>query len=485
MKSAFADDFQKYTLLVDFYELTMSNGYFEENLMDRVGYFDYFFRRVPDAGGFVISAGLEQLIDYLKNLSFSDKDIEFLRGKKCFSEAFLTYLTHFKFECDVWAIPEGTPVFPGEPIVTVKGPIIQAQFIESMVLLLMNHQSLIATKANRIVRSAKGRGVLEFGTRRAHGRDGAIFGARAAYIGGCTGTACALAEKLYNIPSGGTMAHSWVQFFDDELEAFKTYAKTYKDNCILLIDTYNVLKSGLPNAIKTFKEVEGITHMGVRIDSGDISYLSKQVRKGLDAAGLQSCKIYISNSLDEYLIREILEEGAEVDVFGVGERLITSKSNPVLGGVYKLAAYERNGTMVPTIKISENVGKITNPGEKKVYRLMEINTGKAIADVITLEGEQIDETKEYTIFDPEFTWKKKRISQFKAVPLLKEIFRKGVCVYESPSIEAIKTHCEAQVNTLWPAILRFENPHVYYVDLSEKLWSLKQELIEKYTKRCE
>lgn len=471
------------TMLTDFYELTMSNGYFEHGLMDTIAYFDMFFRKVPDGGGFAIMAGVEQLIEYLKNLRFTPEDIEYLRSKKMFSEDFLKYLENFKFECDVWAIPEGTPIFPNEPIVTVVGPVIQAQFVETMVLLTINHQSLIATKANRIVRAAQGRPVMEFGSRRAQSYDGAVLGARAAYIGGCVGTACTIAERDFGVPAVGTMAHSWVQMFPSELEAFRAYARTYPDKCILLVDTYNVLKSGVPNAIRVFREElipRGYRPQGIRIDSGDIAYLSKKARQMLDQAGFKDCKIVASSSLDEYIIRDLLQQGAAVDSFGVGERLITSSSEPVFGGVYKLVAVQQNGKVIPKIKISENVEKITNPGFKQVYRLYDRETGKAIADVITLHDEVIDDTRPYEIFDPIHTWKRKTVTNFIARKLLVKIFDKGRCVYESPDVHAIRKYCQEQVSTLWPEVLRFENPHNYYVDLSKPLWELKHELLNKY-----
>ena len=472
------------TLLTDFYELTMANGYLEHGLQNKIAYFDMFFRKVPDDGGFAIMAGLEQLIEYLKELKFNDNDIEVLRDKKLFSEDFLQYLKNFRFSCDVWAIPEGTPIFPGEPIVTVRGPIIEAQFIETMVLLTINHQSLIATKANRIVRAAQGRSVMEFGSRRAQGYDGAVYGARAAYIGGCVGTACTVAEQMFGIPALGTMAHSWIQMFPSELEAFRAYARTYPDSCTLLVDTYNVLKSGVPNAIKVFNEElvpMGFRPKGIRIDSGDITYLSKKARKMLDEAGFHDCSIVASNSLDEYIIREMLLQGAEVDLFGVGERLITSKTEPVFGGVYKLAAIEENGEIIPRIKLSENVGKITNPGFKQVWRFFDKENGKAIADVITIRDEVIDENKPYVLFDPEHTWKRKTVTNFRAKKLLKRIFDKGVCVYESPKLNDIKSYCMEQVDTLWDEVKRFENPHKYYVDLSKPLWEMKQKLLQEYS----
>lgn len=472
------------TMLTDFYELTMANGYFENNLKDKIAYFDMFFRKVPDDGGFAIMAGVEQLIKYLEQLRFDDEDIEYLRSKELFSESFLQYLRKFKFSCDVWAIPEGTPIFPNEPIVMVRGPVIEAQLVETMILITINHQSLIATKANRIVRAAQGRAVMEFGSRRAQGYDGAILGARAAFIGGCIGTACTIVERDFDIPAIGTMAHSWIQMFPTELEAFKAYAKIYPDHCTLLVDTYNVLKSGVPNAIKTFKEEllpRGYRPKGIRIDSGDITYLSKEARKMLDAEGFQDCKIVASNSLDEYIIRDILIQGAKVDLFGVGERLITSKSEPVFGGVYKLTAVEENGEVESKIKLSENVDKITNPGFKQVWRLFDRDSGKAIADVITEHDEIIDDSKPYEIFDPKHTWKRKTIHNFVSRKLLVKIFEKGNCIYESPDLKSIKDYCKEQINTLWDEVLRFENPHMYYVDLSESLWNQKNKLLKQYT----
>lgn len=467
------------TMLTDFYEITMANGYFKSDIRDCEAVFDMFFRRVPDDGGFAIMCGVEQLIEYMKNLEFTEEDIEYLRTKKMFDEGFLDYLRNFKFECDVWAIPEGTPIFPHEPIVTVKGPIIQAQFIETFILLTINHQSLIATKANRIVRAAQGRPIMEFGTRRAQGAAAAIYGARAAYIGGCAGTANAIADRDYGVTALGTMAHSWVQSFKSEYEAFRAYTQMYPENATLLIDTYNVLKSGLPNAIKVFKELKP-AKMGIRIDSGDITYLTKRCREILDENGLQDCKIVISNSLDEYIIREVLLEGAQIDSFGVGERLITSKSEPVFGGVYKLAAVEEDGTLVPKMKVSENVEKITNPGFKKLYRIFDKTSNKALADIITLDNETVPETDGYEIFDPNAIWKKKKLRNFYVKPLQVKLFEKGECVYESPSLEEIKEFCREQLDTLWDEVKRFENPQTYYVDLSQNLWNVKQELLNKY-----
>lgn len=471
------------TMLTDFYELTMANGYFHSGLKDKIAYFDMFFRRVPDDGGYAIMAGVEQLIEYLNNLKFSDEDIEYLRGKNIFSEEFLDYLRNFKFACDVWAIPEGTPIFPNEPVVTVRGPVIQAQFIETMVLLTINHQSLIATKANRIVRAAQGRPVMEFGSRRAQGYDGAIYGARAAYIGGCVGTACTIAEREFGIPALGTMAHSWVQMFPSEYEAFCTYASMYPDNCTLLVDTYDVLRSGVPNAIKAFNEVlipKGYRPKGIRIDSGDITYLSKQARKMLDEAGFPDCQIVVSNSLDEFIIRDILVQGAKIDSFGVGERLITSSSEPVFGGVYKLVAVEDDGRIIPKIKISENVEKITNPGFKQVYRFFDKETGKAIADLMTLHDETIDESQPYELFDPQHIWKRKTVTNYTVKKLLVKIFDKGVCVYNSPSLKEIQQYCKEQTEMLWDEVTRFENPHRYYVDLSKPLWDIKDKLLKEY-----
>ena len=468
------------TMLTDFYELTMANGYFQAGIKDEIAYFDYFFRKIPDGGGYAISAGLEQVIDYMKDLKFTEEDIEYLRSKKGFTEEFLEYLRNFKFECDVWAIPEGTPIFPHEPIMTVRGPVMQAQFVETMILLTMNHQSLIATKANRIVRAAKGRPVMEFGTRRAHGADAAIMGARASFIGGCAGTACTIADRDMGISALGTMAHSWVQMFPDEYTAFKEYAKHYPDNCTLLVDTYNVLKSGVPAAIKVFKEMKP-NSMGIRIDSGDISYLTKKARKMLDQAGLKDCKIVVSNSLDEYIIRDILLEGAQIDSFGVGERMITAKSEPVFGGVYKLAALEKDGVIIPKIKLSENVEKITNPGFKTLYRLYDKETGKVRGDLITLDDEENPNGNRYVLFDPNAVWKKTAVTNYEAKNLRVQIFDKGKCVYESPDITEIKRYCAEQIETLWDETLRLENPEPYYVDLSQKLWSLKHSLLEEHT----
>ncbi len=470
------------TMLTDFYELTMANGYFMSDMKDQRACFDMYFRNVPDNGGYAIMAGLEQLIEYLQDLHFSDEDIDYLRAQGMFGEDFLNYLKNFKFSCDVYSVEEGTPVFPSEPIISVEGPMIEAQFVETMILLLINHQSLIATKANRISMAAQGRPVMEFGTRRAHGASAAIYGARASYIGGCAGTACTLAGREYSLKAMGTMGHSWVLSFKDEYTALKTYADIYPNSCVLLVDTYNVLKSGVPNAIRVFKENPHITSKGIRIDSGDVTYLTKNARAMLDAAGLNDCKIIVSNALDEYIIRDLILQGAKVDAFGVGERLITAKSDPVFGGVYKMAALEEGGKWVPKIKLSENITKITNPGRKELYRMIDKSTGKALADVITNFDESISSFGSYRIFDPEFVWKRKVLKNFKAVKLRKQIFDKGNLVYESPSIDSIKQYCKTEVDKLWEEIKRFENPQEYYVDLSKDLWRTKDKLIRKYSR---
>ena len=471
------------TMLCDFYELTMGNGYFRNGYKDRITYFDVFFRKVPDQGGFAIAAGLEQLIDYIENLHFSEEDIAYLRGRNLFCEEFLDYLRNFRFTGDIYAIPEGTPVFPREPLVVVRAPSIEAQLIETFTLLTINHQSLIATKANRICRAANGRTVLEFGSRRAQGADAAIIGARAAYIGGCAGTACTISDQLYGVPAGGTMAHAWVQMFDTEYEAFKTYCETYPTNATLLVDTYNTLKSGVPNAIRAFNEVLrplGISKCGIRLDSGDMAYLSQKARKMLDEAGWPECQISVSNSLDERLIQNLFLQGAQIDMFGVGERMITSKSEPVFGGVYKLTAVENDkGEIIPKIKCSENVEKITIPHFKKVYRLYNRDNGKAIADYMTVHDEVVDENEPLMLFDPYATWKTKNVCNFQARELLVPVFLNGKKVYESPALKDIQTYCKQQVNTLWDEIKRFDNPQTYYVDLSQKLWDIQQELLRK------
>lgn len=467
--------------MCDFYELTMANGYFESGFKDKICYFDVFYRVVPDNGGFAIAAGLEQVVDYIKKLKFAKTDIDYLRSKKMFSEQFLEYLKTFKFSGDIYAVPEGTPVFPKEPMLIVKSKAIEAQFIETYVLATLNHQSLIATKASRIVRAAKGRGISEFGARRAHGAEASILGARAAYIAGCTGTSCTMADLLYQAPATGTMAHSWVQLFPDEYTAFETYCKMYPDSVTLLVDTYNVIKSGVPNAIKAFDEVLlplGKRPKAIRLDSGDIAYQSKKARKMLDEAGYPDCKIVASNSLDEYIIRDLLIQDAKIDAFGVGERLITAKSSPVFDGVYKLVAIEEEGKIIPKIKISENIGKITIPHFKKIYRLYEKATKKAIADLLTIHDETIPQD-EIEIFDPEAIWKRKTLTDYDAKELLVPIFKNGKQVYKLPHIETIKSYCQEQLETLWDEVMRFENPHNYYVDLSQKLWNIREGLLEK------
>lgn len=476
------------TMLVDFYELTMANGYLNNGVENTIAYFDMFFRRIPDNGGYCIMAGVEQLIEYLTNLTFTKEDIEYLRNKNLFSDKFLDYLENFKFECDIWAIPEGTPVFPGEPLITVRGPIMQSQFVETMILLTINHQTLIATKAARICEAAGNIPVMEFGSRRAQGYDGALYGARAAIIGGCSSTACTMADELFNVPVTGTMAHSWIQLFDSEYEAFKAWAKTYPDNTVLLVDTYNVLKSGIPNAIKVFDEVlkpMGKRPKAIRIDSGDIAYLSNESRKMLDEAGYNDVKITISNSLDEFIIKAVLENGAKIDSFGVGERLITAKSEPVFGGVYKLVAIEKDGKIVPKIKISENVEKITNPGFKSLYRVYDLDTDKAIADLISLNGEVFDYNKPLELFHPNYTWKKKKVKNYKIKELMVKIIDKGVCVYKSPSVMEIKKFSIKEREYLWSEIRRLQNPHQYYVDLSKDLWNLKEFLLHEYSSMYE
>lgn len=473
------------TMLCDFYELTMGNGYLKVGYQDRITYFDVFFRSVPDNGGFAIASGLDQLIDYIQDLHFDSADIEYLRGRGIFDEEFLTYLRNFKFTGDIYAVPEGTPVFPREPLVTVRAPAIQAQLIETFALLTVNHQSLIATKASRIVRAARGRAVMEFGSRRAQGTDAAISGARAAFIGGCVGTACTISDQIFGVPAGGTMAHAWVQMFDSQYEAFKAYCEIYPTNAVLLVDTYNTLRSGVPDAIRAFNDVLkplGITKCGIRLDSGDITYLTRNARKMLDKAGWTECKITVSNALDEYLIQDLLLQGAQVDAFGVGERMITARSEPVFGGVYKLAAVEdAAGNIIPKIKVSENLDKITIPHFKKTYRLYDKKSGKAEADYICLHDETVDETKPLELFDPRATWKRKTLTNYTARELMVPVFLNGELVYERPTLQEIRKYCAQELDTLWDEVKRFDNPHTYYVDLSEKLYGIKQELLRKNT----
>ncbi len=470
------------SMLCDFYELTMGNGYFQKGFRDKITYFDVFFRRIPDGGGFAIAAGLEQLVEYIQNLHFSEEDIAYLRNRGIFDEAFLDYLRNFRFTGDIWAVPEGTPVFPNEPIVTVRAPAIEAQMVETYILLCINHQSLMATKANRVVRAADGRAVMEFGARRAQGADAAVVGARAAYIGGVAGTATVLSDQVYGVPALGTMAHSWVQMFDSQYEAFRAYCELYPQNAVLLVDTYNTLKSGVPDAIRAFNDVLrplGIKKCGIRLDSGDITYLSKKARKMLDDAGWNECTITVSNSLDEYLIRDLLRQGAQIDAFGVGERLITARSEPVFGGVYKLVAVEENGEILPKIKISENVSKITTPHYKKFYRFFGNDTGKAIADYLCVHDETVDDSMPMVIFDPDATWKKKEVYDFTAREMQVPVFQGGRLVYQLPSLEEIRAYCRREVDSLWDEVKRFDNPHRYYVDLSKKLWDIKYRLLER------
>lgn len=469
-------------MITEFYEIAAADGYFNSPKKDTISYFDLFFRKVPDKGGFAIMAGLSQVIDYLKNISFSDEDIEFLR-KKGVSESFLEYLRNFKFSCDVWSVPEGTPIFPNEPIIKVRGPFVQAQLIETALLMFVNQQSLIATKANRLVRASRGTAVAEFGTRRAQGSSQAVYGARAAHIGGCCVTSGIIPEKEFGIKGVNTMIHSWVQMFDSEYEAFCEYAKMYPDDCTVVVDTYDTIRSGVPNAIRAFNDV--LVPMGkrpnsIRIDSGDITYLSKKARKMLDEAGFPDCDIMASNSLDEFLISDMVSQGAKVDCFIVGERLITSASSPIFGGVYKLCAVEKDGEIIPKINLSENVSKITIPSSKMLYRLFDMDSGKAIADVLTLEGEVIDDSKPYVLFDPDYTWKRKEIENFVARPLLVPIFENGECVYDEPELDEIREYCSEQIDTLWDEVRRFENPHKYYVDLSKDLWRIRNRLIEEH-----
>lgn len=474
-------DERNLSLLADFYEFTMANGYLKEKVHEHITYFDLYFRSVPDKGGFAIFAGLEQFIKYIENLHFEEDDIEYFKSKGIFSDEFIDYLKNFEFECDVWAMEEGTVVFPNEPLLIVRGPAIQAQMIETMALILINHQTLIATKTNRIVKSADGRAVMEFGSRRAQGADAATIGARAAYIGGVVGSANAYADKLYGVPALGTMAHSWVMMFENEYEAFRAYAETFPDDTTLLVDTYDTLKSGIPNAIKVFDEVlkpMGKRPAGIRLDSGDIAYLSKKARKMLDEAGYEDCKIVASSALDEFKIKDMLDQGAKVDSFGVGERLITSMSHPVFGGVYKLVATEEDGNITPKIKISENVEKITTPGFKQVYRFYDNDDNKAIADLVCLHEEEITDD-EIEIFHPVHTWKRKTLTNFHTKKLLVPIFEKGKLVYKLPSLEDIKKNKEREVDTLWEEVQRFEFPHIYIVDLSQKLWKMKNDMINK------
>ena len=470
------------TLIMDFYELTMSYNYFKLGKGNETVYFDMFYRNNPDNGGFVLFAGLQQLIEAIQDMRFTDGDIEYLRSLNVFDEDFFDYLKNFHFTGTIYAIPEGTPVFPYEPLITVKAKLIEAQLIETFLLVTVNHQSLIATKAHRICQEAKGRPVMEFGARRAQGYDAAHYGARAAYIGGVAGTATTSAGRAFDIPVLGTMAHSFIQSFESEYEAFKAYATIYPDSCILLVDTYDTLKSGIPNAIRIAEEVlapMGKRLKGIRLDSGDIAYLTKKVRMMLDVAGLTDCKITVSNALDEYLIRSILEQGAKIDSFGVGENMIVSKSSPVFGGVYKLAAVEKEGVIIPKIKISENIEKITNPGYKKVYRLIEKETQKAIADLIAFHDEVLDASQDLTIYDKNAAWKNKTLlaGTYDIMPLQRLIFDQGECVYPTYSLQEIREYSEKQKSYIWDEVFRLEYPHTYYVDLTKDLLDYKLNML--------
>lgn len=474
------------SILSDLYEYTMAQGYFNENIENKITYFDIFYRKNPDDSGYAIFSGLEHIVELLGNMKFNDEDIEYFKSLNVFDNKFLSFLKNFKFDCDIWSVPEGSVVFPKEPIMIVKGPSVQAQIIETLCLLILNHESLIATKSNRIKRAAKGRSVMEFGARRAQGIDAAVYGAKAAYIAGVDGTSNVLTGKMFNIPVMGTMAHAWVQMFETELDAFKAFAKSFPNNCVLLVDTYNTLQSGVPNAIKTFDEIlkpMGIRPKGIRLDSGDLAYLSKQARKMLNDAGYQDVQIVVSNSLDEYTIRDLLHQGAMIDSFGIGERLITSKTSPVFGGVYKLVAIEENGKIIPKIKVSENVDKITTPGFKNLYRIYNKKTNKAEADLITLFDEEIDETKPLEIFHPIYTWKRTVFDEYTIRPMLHKIFENGNLIYKLPDIEDIRNYCQEEVDSLWDEFKRFDNPHIYKVDLSEKLWKLKTDLLNDTVKQ--
>lgn len=470
------------SMVMDMYELTMSNGYLNEGWQDTWVAFDVFYRNNPDNGGFAIFAGLEQVVEYIRNMHFSEDDVEYLRSKQIFTEEFLTYLRNFRFRGDVYAMKEGTVMYPNEPVMTVVAPLIDAQLIETTILLEINHQSLIATKTNRIVQAANGKPVSDFGARRAHNVDAAVYGARAAYIGGAAGTATVLAGKMFHIPISGTMAHSWVMTFDSEYEAFEAYARSYPDGTVLLVDTYDVLKSGVPNAIRTAKEVlepMGKKLLGIRLDSGDLSYLSKEARKMLDEAGLTDCIIVASNSLDEYTISSLSRQGARIDSYGVGERLITSSSAPVFGAVYKLVAVKRNGGFVPKIKISETAEKITNPGIKEVYRVYDKN-GKAVADYLAVKGEKIPDNEPVRYVDPVNYWKNRSFVDCRFEKLQTQIFQKGELVYDLPDIEEIRSYVKDQLkNEIWEEEQRFENAHTHYLDMSPAMFELKMSLLHE------
>ncbi len=470
-----------YAMLTDFYELTMANAYFLENRMNDVAYFDLFFRNVPDNGGYAIFAGLQTIIEYIEELHFEQEDIEFLASKKVLDPRFLDYLKTFHFQGDLNSFLEGSIVFPNEPILTVKANVIEAQLIETFLLQAVNHESLIATKATRMKLAAKGKVILEMGARRSHGASSSYKGARAAYIGGVDGTSNVLADQLYGVPSGGTMAHSFIQLFDTEYDAFVAYATHYPNNCTFLVDTYDTLHSGVPNAIKVIQEVlipQNAKNYGIRIDSGDLTYLAKKARSLLDQAGLIDCQIVISNSLDERLIETLLSQGAPIDYFGVGERLITAKSDPVFGCVYKLVAVETNQGIIPKIKISDNLEKITTPHYKNVYRIYD-SSNHAEADLVAVHDEIFDTTKPLTIFDPQATWKTKTFTDYHLVQMHQPIYQGGTLVYDLPRLSEIREFTKSQLKTLWEEVRRFDNPHRYYVDLTDRLWRIKQSLIQK------
>lgn len=473
------------TLLTDFYELTMMQGYFKNNVSERV-VFDVFYRTNPSGGGYAICAGLEQVIEYIKSLNFDYDDISYLRSLNIFDEDFLNYLAGFHFTGDIYAIPEGTVIFPMEPLVKVVAPIMEAQLVETAILNIINHQSLIATKASRVCLAARGDGVMEFGLRRAQGPDAGTLGARAAVIGGCIGTSNVLCAKKFNVPALGTHAHSWIMSFEDELTAFRKYADLYPNNTTLLVDTYDTLRSGVPNAIRVFNELKDAGRMpsvyGIRLDSGDLAYISKKARKMLDNAGFKDAVICGSSDLDEYLIDSLKTQGAAINSWGVGTNLITSKDCPAFGGVYKLAAIEKNGAFVPKIKLSENTWKITNPGNKTVYRIYEKESGKIKADLIALVGEQFSESNPLKLFDPLETWKKLYLqpNTYTIREILVPVFQSGQCVYESPDVMDIRAYCQNELNTLWDETKRLINPHQVYVDLSDELWHIKKQLLDSY-----
>lgn len=481
------DTVRNLTMLMDLYEMTMSMGYFQSEMTKQIVYFDMFFRRTPDGGSMAIAAGLEQLIEYIENMCFDEEDIEYLRSVGIHDESFLEYVRNFRFTGDIWAVEEGTPVFPREPLVTVRANVIEAQLIETTLLVLINHQSLIATKSNRLVRASQGIPIVEFGARRAQGADAAYLGARAAYIGGCIGTSNLMAGRDFGVPVFGTMAHSWIQLFDDEYEAFKAYARSYPASTALLVDTYNTLMSGVPNAIRVFDEVvvpSGHRPLSIRLDSGDLAYLSKEARKMLDDAGYPDVKIMASNAIEEETIKALRDQDACIDIFGIGEKLITASSDAVFGGVYKLVAIEQeDGTIEPKIKISENVEKITTPHFKDLYRFYDKKSGKALADLLTIHGEEIDTSKPYELFDPVYTWKKTIVEDFEVKSLLVPIFKDGICVYPKKTIEEIRAHRETEEERLWDGVKRILHPHKYFVDFSLPLWNLKNDLLTKYSAR--